>query len=244
MRRNEYLQKGEYHKNLDPSWRYKPVYLEKMRFVKGFLQRRKKSEKIIDLGCGEGTLVEKFNKQGYDIRGIDYNYTSRYVKQGDITKLQEVNCSYDVVLCLDVVEHLTFAQQEKAFSEMSRILKKGGIALVSMPNLAHIACRPFFLLTGRLLRPSSVDRHRGERPICEYIEMAKRHGFSVIKRKGFFPTLPLISFVTWFFPSRALFLHKIENALFAYSNWCLLNVLVLRLNRKDMGVVGGVEAVG
>lgn len=228
----EYREKGDYHRTLDPEWRYRPVYLEKIRFVEKFLGERARGKKIIDLGCGEGILVEKFRKQGFDITGIDMNYRSRYVRKGDITRLKESNSSHDVVLCLDVVEHLPFEQQKQAFDEIRRILKPDGIALVTLPNLAHLASRVSMLLTGKLIRTSSIERHMGDRPIGEFLKLIKQSNLVIEKRKGIFPTLPFISLVTCLFPSKALPLHRIENRLFAYPNWCIFNILLLKRGEK------------
>ena len=47
----EYELKGEYHKHLDKKWRYYPIYMQKMRYVKNILDNLPKKAKIIDLGC-------------------------------------------------------------------------------------------------------------------------------------------------------------------------------------------------
>jgi 2-polyprenyl-3-methyl-5-hydroxy-6-metoxy-1,4-benzoquinol methylase len=223
----------QYNKYLDPKWRFRPTYIDKMLYVEKFIESQPKSAKIIDIGCREGAMVKKFKAKGYNIIGVDNaeECISKHVKFGDVTALREKDSAYDVALCLDVIEHLPFADQEKAIGEIRRILKSGGLALISLPNLAHIACRVYFLLTGKLLRPSAVERHKGERPIAEYIQLFKRHGFKIVKRKGMFPTLPLISIATYFFPEKALPLHRIENRLFGHPNWCLLNILLLSKER-------------
>lgn len=82
----EYKTKGEYHRKLDKNWKYLPVYLEKMRVMDEIL-RKAKDAKILDAGCGEGLLVEKYRKRGFDILGLDINYSSKYVKKGDIKKM-------------------------------------------------------------------------------------------------------------------------------------------------------------
>ena len=40
--------------------------------------------KILDVGCGEGVLVEKYRKEGYSIFGIDIDYSSEHVMKNDI----------------------------------------------------------------------------------------------------------------------------------------------------------------
>lgn len=218
----EYAYKGDYHKNLDSKWRYYPVYVNKIILVRKFLANFSKHKKIIDLGCGEGVLVESLLEQGYKITGIDANYESKYVSKGNITNTNFPNESYDLVLCLDVLEHLDFQEQEAAIKEIDRILKPDGMLVTTIPNLAHLLSRFSFLLSGRLIRTSSIERHPGDRPIFEYIKMIKRY-FIITKRKGIFPTFPFLSILTYFFPGKVVFLHKIYNFFPFPASWSFLN---------------------
>jgi len=232
-RTGEYFQKGDYHKKLDRNWPFYPVYLAKMSLVDSLLQKYGKGKKVLDLGCGEGVFVDKKRKEGFDIIGADLNYESEFVSKRNILNTGFKNGEFDVVMCLDVIEHLSFEEQEKAIVEIKRILKRGGIALLSLPNLAHFASRLSFFFTGKLIRTSEIERHRGDRPIGEYLAMLKKNNFAIAQRKGLFPTFPLISFATYYFPGKTVLLHKIYNKLFAYPNWCFLNFIVCKNNQPE-----------
>ena len=225
-RAGEYLEKGDYHREVDKNWKYYPIYQAKVDFVRKFLAGIPKDVKILDAGCGEGILVEEFKGKGYDIVGMDLNYSSKHVKKGDITAMPFKDKEFDLVLCLDIIEHLNFHQQEKAVSEIKRVLKKDGRLLLTIPNLAHFASRISFLLTGKLLRTSEIERHPGDRPIKEYLSTLKRNGFRIKWRRGIFPTFPAISVLTYFFPSRVYPLHRILNRFLAYPNYSFLNVIL------------------
>jgi SAM-dependent methyltransferase len=225
QRSGEYASKGDYHKHTDTAWRYYPVYFFKLKETERFLKSIPRSAKILDLGCGEGYLVEKYQMAGYDIIGLDLNYSSEYVETGDVRATPYEDEFFDVILCLDVIEHLPFSDQSLAFREISRILKKEGTALLALPNLAHFASRVSFLCTGSLIRTSKIERHPGDRPIQEYLTEIKNNQFSVVKRTGIFPTFLLPSLLTWYFPSRVIWLHTILNRLCAYPNWCFLNLV-------------------
>lgn len=224
----EYEERGEYHRQLDRNWKYYPVYVQKMAFVGRYLQRQDRDAKIVDLGCGEGILVEEYRNKGFDIVGVDYNYESDCVLRGDITKLDFDDASTDLVMALDVIEHLDFEQQEQAIREIRRVLRPDGRALLTIPNLAHFASRVTFALTGKLLRTSTIDRHKGDRPIDEYIDLCKIHGLTVVNRRGLFPTFPLISALTCLAPSRVVGLHKLYNALPFPPGYCFLNILEVK----------------
>lgn len=225
---NEYAEKGEYHKVLDKSWKYYPVYQEKMRIVRGILSKVSKNSSIVDIGCGEGLIVKEFYKKGYTIRGIDNSYKSKYVERGNITSLLLHDNSVNVIICLDVLEHLSFEEQGLAVKEFLRVLKPGGKVILSVPNLAHIASRISFLFFGNLLRTSSIERHKGDRPFKEYLHLFKKNGFYVKSVRGIFPTLPLISILTVIIPGKVVWLHRLYNFFPFPAGWCFGNIIVFR----------------
>lgn len=221
----EYVVKGDYHKNLDKNWPFYPVYVAKIKLVENFLTKKGFGKKILDLGCGEGVLVEKFRAKNFDIIGADFNYQSGFVYKRPITNTGFADNSFDVVLCLDVLEHLDFNEQDRALEEIGRILKPNGNLVLTLPNLAHFASRLSFLFTGKLLRTSEISRHKGDRPIVEFISLIKNKKFKIKKRKGLFPTFPVISFLTYYLPGKVVFLHKLYNIFLAYPNWSFLNFI-------------------
>ncbi len=228
QRDGEYQTKGDYHKEPDRKWKYYPIYVAKTEYLTKFLEAIPKTAKILDAGCGEGVLVEKYRKMGYDIRGLDLNYSSECVTKGDLLNTPFKDEMFDVVLCLDVIEHLNFEDQEPALREIRRILKGDGMVLLAIPNLAHVASRLSFLFTGNLIRTSTVARHKGDRPVREYLEMISSADFRITKRRGIFPTLPITSALTYLFPGKVIPLHRILNCVLPYPNWCFLNIIVCK----------------
>lgn len=222
----EYAHRGDYHIHPEKDWPYLPVYLEKMALARRFLRSCTPDQVIYDMGCGEGVLVNEFRQAGYQITGMDLNYSSDVIIQRDFLKSGIADHSVDVIVCTDVIEHLFFSDQEKALAEFARMLKPGGRALISVPNLAHLASRISFFFTGKLVRTSSIARHPGDRPVGEYLQMLRKH-FLIRERKGVFPTFPVISIFTVIMPSNVIWMHKIYNRLLGYPNWCFLNVFYL-----------------
>jgi SAM-dependent methyltransferase len=102
----------------------------------------KPGNKILEIGCGIGSVVFELSKQGYDVTGTDISdaaieYGLR--KYGDIrlevqaaeTLPYEDEC-FDVVLSFDVFEHI--AQIDRHVSEVRRVLRPGGHYLLQTPN--------------------------------------------------------------------------------------------------------------
>ena len=227
VRGSEYSERGEYHRHLDKNWRYYPIYVAKMERVRRILDRFPRDAKIVDLGCGEGVLVEELRAEGRDALGVDLNYESPAVVRDDITNTRFEDGQLDVVLCLDVLEHLQYQDQVKALAEIRRLLKPAGHLIATIPNLAHFSSRFAFLFLGRLLRTSDVERHPGDRPIGEYIDLIEPD-FVIEKRRGIFPTFPLSLLLTVKFPHRMVGWHRFLNAFLAWPGWCFLNLLVCR----------------
>lgn len=111
--------------------------------------------KILDLGCGEGSFISLDKNR---ITGIDSNRQSVVLAKkkgfnvvyGDVTKLPFKRSSYDGVHCAHVIEHLYPHEAHKLLKEVGRVLKKGGIFVLTTPvmwrgfynDFTHI--RPYY----------------------------------------------------------------------------------------------------
>jgi SAM-dependent methyltransferase len=227
VRRGEYAARGDYHRTPDPSWNYYPTYLAKLTAVRRYLDALPRTTRVLDAGCGEGVLVDEYADR-VDITGVDANYASDRVTQGSVTALPLPDASFDRALCLDVLEHLAYEEQPRALVELFRVLRPGGELLVSVPNLAHLQSRIQFLLRGRLIRTASEYKHPGDRPAGEYIKLARAAGFQLVKRRGIFPTVPVVTHFIRRHPRALAPLHRALTRLLPIPGWCFLNVLTFR----------------
>ena len=100
---------------------------------------------ILDLGCGDGALLYFLRDVGYtNSKGIDISPTQvaaaqqlgLRVEQGDLiqTLLLITDESLDVIVSLDVIEHLTKSELLNFADEVYRTLKDGGRWIIHCPN--------------------------------------------------------------------------------------------------------------
>jgi len=102
----------------------------------------KPDDKILEIGCGIGSVVAELARQGHYIIGTDISREAiRYglKKYGDITlevqpaeKLDFDDAAFDIVLSFDLFEHI--AQIDKHIGEVRRVLKAQGYYLLQTPN--------------------------------------------------------------------------------------------------------------
>ena len=226
-RKGIYSELGDYHKDISKKWKYYALYTERNNLVRSEIKKFKKKLKIADLGCGEGLLVEELSKKGHQACGIDKNYSSNYVKKGDMEKLPFQNKYFDIVLCLDSLQYPTPDNQQKILKEIYRILKDDGQVILTVPNKRHFAARIIQLFTGKLPITDSKTPPEGDKDSFEYLSIMKNTGFNIKNVKGILPTYFILSsFLITKFPARFQWLLRIINKLAIYR-LCFVNYITL-----------------
>lgn len=227
-RTGEYRDRGDYHRHLDPHWSYAPIYERKVRWVDEMLESVFRDARLLDVGAGEGALVERYRGKGLDVVGADSAYESEHVKKADLLSLPFADGEFDVVLCLDVLEHVPLLDQPKALAEIARVVKPRGRLLMTVPNLAHLHSRLKFLFAGKLTRTSAVERHPGDRPVAEYVELLTSAGFDIEQRGGIFPTVPLVFRAVNHYPKQLGWLVGVFDIVLPFPSLKFLNTLSAR----------------
>jgi SAM-dependent methyltransferase len=90
--------------------------------------------KVLDLGCGPGALMHLLWELGVDVEGIDFAESSPRlatpevrdrISVGEVTDTDlKPAGAYDLVICREVLEHLTVLQVRKAVSNRVRLTSK------------------------------------------------------------------------------------------------------------------------
>ena len=134
-------------------WRY----LTRTELLPWMLQGSVVGEHILELGAGAGPATQELARRAPRITSLEYdhlsalklrtraNHSNVSVVQGDAAALPFADGTFSSVLAILMVHHLKSAElQDRAFSEVHRVLRPGGVFLAfDIPNawihrIAHI----------------------------------------------------------------------------------------------------------
>lgn len=167
-----------------------------------------KEIKILDLGLGEGTdllNIKKFNESTkLSLFGLEsYEPNVKKAKSNNINVVEfniensdypYNNEEFDIIIANQVLEHTK--EIFWIFSEVSRILKKDGIFIIGVPNLASLHNR-IALLFGK--QPPVIKvlgphiRGYTKESFIEFIELDGYFNCLKVKGSNFYPFPPKLS---------------------------------------------------
>jgi len=129
--RSKYLSLENYH------WWFKA----RRDMIFKLLKRENKNSHILDAGCSGGALVTYLHKKNFKhIYGIDIDHKSiEHCNNNGLDNVFLMNCtelmfddeSFDIVICSDVLEHVS--NDVTALKEFNRVLKPNGIIILFVP---------------------------------------------------------------------------------------------------------------
>ena len=154
-----------------------------------------KNSKILDLGCGDGSLIDSLIKEksssGLGIE-IDNEKINKCLEKGISVIQQDIDnglenfnsLSFDYVVMSQSIQALK--KPEVALEEIVRIGKE---SIVSIPNFANIKCRVQLLLTGQMPISSALPHDWYSTPnlhLCsleDFEELCKKLEITIIERR-------------------------------------------------------------
>jgi ubiquinone/menaquinone biosynthesis C-methylase UbiE len=168
-----YSGKGYSKKRGFTNWLYSKLKQYKETRTQAVVKLLDSGERLLDVGCGNGNFCIKSKDYYKEIFGIDVSSVriekakekisqrkdkeSFNFSQHDIAQnLPFKNEYFDTVTCIATLECLTYPK--KAVAEMKRVLKPGGILIVTTGNIAFLPHR-LTLLSGKLPTIWGVDEN-------------------------------------------------------------------------------------
>jgi len=144
-----HLQDTERYAYYTSNKKFYSVVRQSVAHVESLLQRECRGKRILDFGCGDGRYSLELARDAASVTGVDISPESIRIcreaaeKAGvaDKVTFEVSDCealpvpdeSFDVVLDMGVLHHMDVS---RAFAEMSRVLKAGGVAICA-EALAH-----------------------------------------------------------------------------------------------------------
>jgi SAM-dependent methyltransferase len=93
---------------------------------------------VLDVGAGDGTLVEAFVRQGRDAVGLEPHASGPHIRNAE---LEEVDGKWSAVVFWHSLEHLR--QPGRALSHAAALLSSGGMLVIAVPNATSFQARVF-----------------------------------------------------------------------------------------------------
>ena len=161
----------------------------------------KKGALVLDAGCGTGMNMQHLD--GYaKTTGVDNSSTAlSYCRlrgcnsliQADIMNLPFKDGTFDAVVCLGVLYHRMITDDAKALSQMQRVLRKGGVAVITSPAFKFLSSRHDEVM-------HSIRRYTLE----EFQQKISQAGFKILKASYIFMLIFPLVFVMRFIQKAGL----------------------------------------
>ena len=122
-----------------------------LKTIKKHFKDNFKNKKVLDLPAGNGWIGEQLNRYGMEVISADINKDKPHFIQVDMEKpLPFSDDEFDAIICCEGIEHIF--SPHHLFTEFARILKTGGIVIITTPNIQNLYSRWQFLCSGYLFQ--------------------------------------------------------------------------------------------
>lgn len=114
------------------------------------VERLQPKGRLLDVGCATGVFLNEMRNAGWDVMGIEPNHeAAKYAREHfgipvyteTLCKIGLPGASFDAITMWDVLEHLHTPWLD--LMEASRLLRKGGLLVIRIPNLESLDARLF-----------------------------------------------------------------------------------------------------
>lgn len=158
-------------------WLVRVTAARRVRFL---IRRLPKAAKVLDVGCGRGTLLSAFADRGFGAFGFELSPEAAafadpraQIRIGsELTDAQYPKGEFDMVVLWHVLEHLK--HPDKTIEEIHRILKPGGKLVIAVPNFSSWQAR----WAGESWFHLDLPRHLFHFPLAALRRLVEDRGFN------------------------------------------------------------------
>lgn len=170
------------------------VYKAGLRQAANALSRRIPGGMVLDVACGKGRVCAELLRLGFRVTAVDVSEYMLHampsdirkrihIKKGTVYELPFPDNSFDGLICLESLVH--FDNIQLAFSEIFRVVRPGGFAVVNFDNRygAIRILKDFFDLIRCKLDSAWRNRFRNRRARFRPLSLCETK--TVLEDKGF-----------------------------------------------------------
>jgi SAM-dependent methyltransferase len=159
---------------------------------------------VLDEGAMHGMFLKWLVDQGYtDVHGVDFVDMLKYGDRNSFTftaldmnseKMPYPDNAFDVITAWGLYEHMD--NPYFLMRESHRILKDGGLLIVSWPNIEHLITRLIFLFRGEMRQYEKHNNHIAVFPKGVFQKTFGRY-FDVVEKTYLPGTIQLPPYKLW-----------------------------------------------
>ena len=182
----------------------KSIILKHFKLPNSFIKPLK-DIKLLDIGSGGGLVCKPMYELGADVTGIDanehntkasmaysreHNLDIKYINNTVEDYILKNNQKYDVILCLEVIEHV--ANPKDFVQNISKLLKQNGILIFSTINRTLKSFTQAIIIAEYILGWVPKNTHKYSKFIrpSELVSMLKNTPLNLSELKGLKLSLP------------------------------------------------------
>lgn len=126
---------------------FSPITAKRYEEILDRFEPLRKSNRLLDVGSGSAFFAEIALKRGWEVYGTELTDATislaekkgLNMSKGRLEDVQFEANSFDLVVCIEVIEHVSFPQSFT--SEIHRVLRSGGAVYISTPNFDSLLRR-------------------------------------------------------------------------------------------------------
>ena len=155
----------------------KPMAIRLAQYIKNVYNPKT----VLDVGCGPGTYVYSLRNVGVDAFGLDIDERTigkEYLKNQSL--LDIVNEKAELVLCIEVAEHIDESLEDKVVEKVVSSVEKTLIWTAAVPGqggIGHINCKNKEEWAEKIEKSGLIRNYEKEAELIEYISQGYHMGW-------------------------------------------------------------------